>query len=258
MIVKLDSYYNDVVIDYLEGERDLNMFITGDIERYGYDNYFFDIWGDIDKYGNINGILVRYFTYLTFYSKGKFNISEFARKINSINYIELSGKEESLKLLYPHLKLKQIRNVTFCSLDKIKKEYSVCNNNDIKKIKFGNLNKVVRLYREIEEFENIDIKNIKDNLKTGRGYCIEKDKKVIAMAKSTNESSTHAMIVGVATHPNYRGNGFATQCVVKICKELLEEEKKPCLFYDNIDAGRIYEKIGFEKIGEWSIYYAAN
>mgnify|MGYP007053710918 CR=1 FL=1 len=31
------------------------------------------------------------------------------------------------------------------------------------------------------------------------------------MAKSTSENSTHAMIVGVATHPLYRNKGYATK-----------------------------------------------
>ena len=74
------------------------------------------------------------------------------------------------------------------------------------------------------------------------------------MAKSTSENSTHAMIVGVATHPLYRNKGFATKCIIKICKELISENKIPCLFYDNDEAGRIYHKLGFKNRGTWSIY----
>ena len=47
----------------------------------------------------------------------------------------------------------------------------------LRKIRFGNLNKIVRLYEEIEEFENTTIDNIKASLKTGRGYCVERDGK---------------------------------------------------------------------------------
>ncbi|MGL5329728.1 MAG: GNAT family N-acetyltransferase, partial [Peptostreptococcaceae bacterium] len=69
------------------------------------------------------------------------------------------------------------------------------------------------------------------------------------------ENRRYAMIVGVGTHPNYRSLGLATKCIVKICKELLSENKIPCLFYDNEEAGKLYYKLGFKKIGNWSIYY---
>ena len=73
------------------------------------------------------------------------------------------------------------------------------------------------------------------------------------MAKSTAENKTHAIIVGVGTHPQFRNKGYATKCISKICGELLNENKIPCLFYDNEEAGKIYKKLGFIKIGNWSI-----
>ena len=38
-------------------------------------------------------------------------------------------------------------------------------------------------------------------------------------------------------------------------EELLDENKIPCLFYDNEKAGCIYNKLGFRQLGNWSIYY---
>ena len=43
MIIKVDDTYHSKVINYLKREPDFNLFIIGDIERYGYDNYFLDI-----------------------------------------------------------------------------------------------------------------------------------------------------------------------------------------------------------------------
>ena len=234
MIIKVDDIYHSKVINYLKREPDFNLFIIGDIERYGYDNYFLDIWADIDKKGHIEGVLLRYFEYLIFYSQGNFNIDEFANLINSLNYIEISGKLDVLQKL----------------------ERKICvNRKRIVKIRFGNINKVAKLYEEIDEFENTTVENIKNGLRTGRGYCIEVNKKVVAMAKSTLETRTHAMIVGVGTHPNFRNKGLATKCIVKICSEIINENKIPCLFYDNIEAGKIYNKLGFKEKGYWGIYY---
>jgi len=254
MIIKLNDTYHSKAINYLKKDKDFNLFIIGDIERYGYDNYFLDIWASIDKKGNIEGILLKYFEYLIFYSQGKFNIDEFAKFINNLNYIEISGKLDVLQKLEGKINVKNKRIVKFCTLDDPTKLNDIEIGLKPKKIRFGNISKVVKLYEDIHEFENTTVENIKNGLRTGRGYCIEINKKVVAMAKSTLETSTHAMIVGVGTHPDFRNRGLATKCIVKICSEIINENKIPCLFYDNIEAGKIYHKLGFKEKGYWGIY----
>ena len=254
MILKVDDTYHRKVMNYLKKEPDFNLFIIGDIERYGYDNYFLDIWAGIDKNGRIEGVLLKYFEYLIFYSQGNFNIDEFSELINGLNYLEISGKLELLKKLQPKLDVYPKRIVNFCVLDDISKLDDNGINIKPKNLRFGNINKVAKLYESIDEFENTTVENIKNGLKTGRGYCIEINKKVVAMAKSTLETRTHAMLVGVGTHPDFRNKGLATKCVVKICKEIISENKTPCLFYDNIEAGKIYNKLGFKEKGYWGIY----
>ena len=255
MIVKLNNHYHSKVMEYLKREPEFNLFIIGDIERYGYDNYFLNIWADINKRGNIEGILLKYFEFLIFYSNGKFDVNEFARFIKQLNYIEISGKKENIEKLAIKLNLEKKRVVNFCKLDSQRELISDNKNINIKKIRFRNINKVAKLYEVIDEFENTTVESIKNGLKTGRGYCIEMNRQVVAMAKSTSENKSHAMIVGVGTHPNYRNQGYATKCIVKICKELLDEHKIPCLFYDNEEAAKIYKKLGFQELGKWIIYY---
>lgn len=255
MIIKLNESYHIKVISYLKRDKDFNLFIIGDIERYGYNTYFLDIWASIDEKGNIEGVLLKYFEYLIFYSHGEFNVDEFSNLINNLNYREISGKLEVLQKLDDKIKTKYKRVVKFCTLENNISLDDTKTGLNPKKIRFGNINKVVKLYDEICEFENTTVENIKNVLKTGRGYCIEINKKVVAMAKSTLETRTHAMIVGVGTHPDFRNMGLATKCIVKICNEIIDENKTPCLFYDNIEAGKIYKKLGFKEKGDWAIYY---
>ena len=115
MIIKVDDTYHSKVINYLKREPDFNLFIIGDIERYGYDNYFLDIWADIDKKGHIEGVLLRYFEYLIFYSQGNFNIDEFANLINNLNYIEISGKLDVLQKLERKMCKSQTNSQVLCS-----------------------------------------------------------------------------------------------------------------------------------------------
>lgn len=255
MIVKVDNTYNKKVIEYLRKEPDFNLFIIGDIQRYGYNNYFLNVWANINSNGKVDGVLLKYFEFLIYYSDNLQCTSEFYNLINTLDYTEISGKSECVDDIAKKLQLKKRRIVKFSRLENENNLIESGRNIKVKKVKIWNVRKVVKLYELIDEFENTTVDSIKNGLKTGRGYCIEMNRKVVAMAKSTCENNTHAMLVGVGTHPHYRNKGLATRCIVKICKELISENKIPCLFYDNEEAGKIYRKLGFKDIGTWSIYY---
>ena len=214
MVVKLNKTYHDKLVNYLKKEPEFNLFIIGDIDRYGYDNYFFNIWADINHDEEIEGVLVKYFDFIIAYSYSKFNIDNFSGLINRLEYVEISGKSEIVRELSNRFKLRKIRTVNLSKLDKEIKYINKPTKLKVKKVKFGNLKRIVRLYELIDEFENTSIDCIRNGLKTGRGYCIEINKQVVAMAKSTSENKTHAMLVGVGTHPSFRNRGLATRCIL--------------------------------------------
>ena len=60
------------------------------------------------------------------------------------------------------------------------------------------------------------------------------------------------MIGGVYTHPNHRNKGYATLATSAITQEALNNADSASLFVgaDNYPAIRVYEKIGYKKIGE--------
>lgn len=255
MIQRLNNTHHKKVIKYLHKEKEVNIFLLSDIERYGYDSYFFSIYGGINENGEIEGILLKCFEFIIFYAYDKFNVDEFAQFINESNCEEVCGKSQVLEKLEKQIDLQRYRKVTIFKLSNNNllppyKEDSI----RLRKIRFGNLHKIVKLYEEIDEFENTTIDNIKSSLKTGRGYCIEREGKVVSMVKTTSENRNNAMIIGVGTHPKYRNRNYATKCLIKICNELLDENKIPCLFCDNEAASSIYKMLGFEEIGYWSIY----
>lgn len=256
MIKRIGRKYEKKVIEYLNREKEINTFSLQELKNYGFENMFFKIYSDIDKDGNINGILFKCFEYLTFYSYGDFDVDGFCELISDMEFSEISGKTSCLELIAQKLELTKYRKVHLCRLLSMDKhEDNIDEDFKLKKINIFNIRKVVKLYEEIDEFQNTTIENIRLNLKSGRGYCIEDNKKVISMAKSTAENKNTAMIIGVGTHHDYRNRGLATKCMMKLCNELLDKNIVPCLFYDNEDAGKIYKKLGFETIDNWSIYY---
>lgn len=60
------------------------------------------------------------------------------------------------------------------------------------------------------------------------------------------------LLGGVYTHPNHRNKGYATLATSAITEETLKNAECATLFVrnDNYSAIRVYEKIGYKKIGE--------
>lgn len=259
MLIRVNDINNDIVMDYLKEEEEYNLMSINDIKRYGYNQAFFNVWAQIDSLGNIKAILLKYFNLLTLYSKEEYNVEEMSNLISFLKYTQISGKYRTLKPLENYINPKKHRFASFCRLNKDKFLNSTKNivikDVKIKKIKYRSLYKIVKLYEDIDEFENTTIENIVSGLRTGRGYYIDDKKKIVSMAKSTSESRNYAMVIGVGTNPKYRNKGLATKCMIKLCYELVKEGKIPCLIYDNEIAGVIYKRLGFEELGKWSIYY---
>lgn len=256
MIKRLDETYRDEIMEFLNREKEINTFNIMDVRRFGIKNQFLKIYGDMNEEDKIQGLLFKCVNDITFYSYDKFDLESVCNFIRGINFNELSGKGEHIDMIAEKLGLSKCRKVNLCRLtsaEKLNNDYK--SDLKIRKINLFNINKIVKLYEQINEFENTTLQMVRNNLKTGRGYCIEQDRKIVSMAKTTAENENTAMIIGVGTHPEYRNRGLATQCIQALCRELLSENIIPCLFYDNEIAGEIYLKLGFEKIDVWATYY---
>ena len=78
--------------------------------------------------------------------------------------------------------------------------------------------------------------------------------RMISTASTSAENSESAMVVGVATAKEFRGKGYASAVVSALCKDCFARGKKYlCLFYSNPVAGRIYNRIGFQELGEYGM-----
>jgi hypothetical protein len=90
-----------------------------------------------------------------------------------------------------------------------------------------------------------------------RTYVAEIKGRLVAGASTSAESYNAAMIGGVWTLPAERDHGYSTAVVAALCAELLAEGRCPYLFYleHNAPAARVYQKLGFENIGHWTVLY---
>lgn len=257
MFRKLSNSDKDKLFKFLEKEKAYNLFILGDVENFGFESDFQELWAEFDG-ENYSAVLLRYKNFIIVSSYGEFNVNIFVDKIKSFEGIQgISGKEWVIDLLAPHFNFKKIRKQYLAQLSDI---------NDIPEELLSDRSEVAKTEDAIEVHalgesivEFSDFKSTVEGTKerifgnNSRTFCYRENEKIVSIASSTAEIATAAMVVGVCTHPEFRGKGYASKCTASLSYELLQEGKQPCLFYDNPAAGKIYRKMGYKEIGKWDL-----
>ncbi|MGC5325343.1 GNAT family N-acetyltransferase [Brevibacillus sp. SYSU BS000544] len=260
MIRKVTQKDHKQIIAFLQEDKSFNLFIIGDIENFGYEQDFQELWGEYDEDGELRAVLLRYYHSYLPYAKGEFDVEGFVSIIQKDENAEiLSGKKEVVERFGPYLPFKKQKQQFFAEIT----EMAVFDKNKItlpiEKATIGDCDSIFALKEQIKEFEigTTARESFRKTISsgTGRTYFYKEDNNIIACASTTAENSFSGMVVGVCTHPDARRRGMATACVQKLCEDLLQQGKTLCLFYDNPAAGSIYRRIGFKEIGQWCMNY---
>ena len=251
------------LLEYLSAEPEMNMFFYGDVENNGFDSDICEIFA-LEQGGEWGAVALRYFKNYVIYSrKDNYDceaVRDFLLSRDELRVI--SGKAsvlEPLKKFFPGFKFSSTymsrcneaayfehkaqgvsaRRLTeqdamdvvklFCRIDEWKDDY---------------------LGREEEKAEE-ERKNIRSG---GTKLGFFHGDQLVSCAGTTAENSRGAMVIGVATLPEWRGQGLASANVSKLCRMHFEAGREfLCLFYNNPAAGRIYHKIGFKEIGLYTL-----
>ncbi|WML46378.1 GNAT family N-acetyltransferase [Neobacillus sp. PS3-40] len=256
---KLSKQDHEDVMAFLSEEPSINLFIIGDIEGFGYDTDFQELWAEYDDQEEIKAILLRFYQSFIVYAKGDFDVQGFATiMLNHSKTVVLSGKADIVE---------KFENIEGLTLGKKQLTYfAECRSSDLlgttsiemKQATLNDVDQIINLRKTISEFhvqeDAAEILRKSMETKTGRTYYTENKGLMTSCASTTAENSLSAMIVGVCTRNENRCQGLATAIMQRLCKEILDEGKVLCLFYSNPEAGKIYKRLGFKDIGMWTMY----
>lgn len=92
MIRKLTKKDHEQVFSFLKEEAALNLFIIGDIEAFGYETDFQELWGAFEENGTLKSILLRFHNTFIPYSKDEFVVTEYEALLSAYKPLKLSGK----------------------------------------------------------------------------------------------------------------------------------------------------------------------
>ena len=257
MIRKLAEKDRSAVMEYLSAEPAVNLFLLGDIELFGFDKDFQEVWGSFDERGEIDGVLLRYNdNFIPYFKDDDFDDAGFLQIITDYEgNTMISGVERILKNYTGLLPGKKYRSMYFCELTHGAKLIET--DADIKIATVKDAGRIQALLDTIEEFDRPSTREeLEERIenKSGRIYFMQDySGEIMSVAQTTAENSQSAMVVGVATAKEHRNRGLMSDCLSKLCADVLSEGKTLCLFYDNPRAGRVYLSLGFEPIENWVI-----
>lgn len=249
-------------MNYVLKEPEFNLFIIGDLEVYGLDDpdvsaYTSDSWDG----GDFPYFLLDYRESYVFYShQENFPAREAAEFLSARPMKNLSGRKDLLERLIPFLKGLEIVPTYMARLNALSGLLKP--STAARRLTKEDVPAICCLLCQIEEFYTMKQKTPEENqadilasiTRGGRMYGIFEDQALVSVAGTTAENSISAMVVSVATLPDYRKKGYASSLVTRVCEDCLKEGMKfLCLFYDNPEAGHIYRQLGFAEIGQYAM-----
>ncbi len=261
MIEKAQTINESAILEYCRKEPELNIFLIGDILNYGFDQPFQEIYMASDQ-GGLYAVILRYYrNHIVYTQDEKHGLEEVADFLNMQKPEVLSAKREIIDRLLPKLTSPHTRRDMLFSrlLDSSK---LLAETGEVQKAHMEEAKHIAEVMGEIDEFKVLyaDILEeragqIENRILSGEGVhlFIRRNDEIIAHANSTAETTDSGIIAGVFTIPSVRRQGYAKKVVSALCSDMLSRGKTPCLFYDNEQAGALYNMLGFQLSGYWSV-----
>ena len=258
MIRKLTKQDESSVLGYLYKEPSINIFLIGDIENFGFDVDFQDVYAEFIN-ENYQSVVLRYKENVLYYSHEESFNEEWLSIFKQYDYQFISGRKTLIDLIYRYFPSYQEKPMYFCEVNQFDKEFVLDDSGIIEVTNVEEAKKTFQLLTDIEEFDSMKeqseedfIKGKMESIKHSKCYYIEEDGICVSSVSTVADTTRSAMVVAVATNPMYRKKGYASRLMIKLLHEYLVNRKKSlCLFYDNPKAGAIYHRLGFVDNDMW-------
>lgn len=251
------------ILAYVAQEPEINIFIIGDIENFGVNSPEVGIFVN-EINGQWDSLVLRYISdYVVYSPDSSFDAGAVAKFLSERDVGMISGKAETIARLTTYFPQRNLRTMVMTKCTQVLTDYATPEGITIRQLTADDAEILTELMLLIKEFDKSytdkasTIQKLRTSLSCGTLACgaFNKDGSIISAAQATAGTSQSAMIVGVATHPDIRGRGYGSAVVSAVCRVCFDEGKKfLCLFYDNPQAGRIYNRIGFLPFGDYALF----
>ncbi len=261
---KLRETERGCILDYVMAEPEINLFFIGDIENYGIESDEVGVYVYEDG-ENWDSLVLKYFdNYIIYSHNDTFLVDPIIAFLKNKIIDSMNGKASIMRRIAPFFPKMRLDIQYMLRCNHVAKSSIMVTDAELRILTCADAEQIVDLYITVEEttirFEETRSKKIAErraNLRRG-GFAMGMfwDDELVSVAEISADSEKSGMIIGVATHPDFRGKGYSTVTTTALCEEAFKRGKEfLCVFYDNPNAGRIYKKIGFEEMDKYALMY---
>lgn len=259
MIKRAFNEDKSCIIALLEQSEAINCPVIAQINRFGFDKDFQDIWIVQSDNNQIQGVILRHFNQMYLHEVIRdADYEELASFSSFLSADMIWSAESSLKALKPFLpgfELKPSRHMI------LEHTQSLCEDQEVDAAGPEDCARLAAMIYGNEEFRQFYASEEEIRMGIGRrmalGQCryrvLRQDGIIVSQAYTTMETAHFATIGGVITDEAYRGRGFAGKVVSALTRDIFTSGKKPNLFYHDETAGRLYKRLGFTDMGGYGV-----
>ena len=256
MYVKAKEQDVEKLLTYFEQDLKNCLYSYIDLKKFGIANPNLTVY--FDESEGICCTALKYYEGLQLFdADGKIDAKKTAELIRDLNSHIVSSTIDVIEKLYPLLKdayemeqgyVTEMLSMPECEISEEVRPAELSEYDEIAKLICSD--EGVGGHYEPDELKNQLLTRLGEGM--GRNYILKRDGEIIHHAATYAELDNLAVISGVITREDWRGKGVGTLAVRKLCHDLLQEGKKPCLFYYTKQAEGFYKKIGFEEGTGWA------
>lgn len=244
------------LLEYLGKEAVYNSFLISDIQNYGFDKPYQQVYAKRGTTLDYEGVYLKYYNNLILAGEPEALDIPFVTKLAAQGVDTIMGKVELVRPVSAAL------NSDSCFTEK--SLYSLKSVDKLppldSRVKIAGLADVDEIYeflmripsfRQTYSVKEMIINRIQKN--EGMHCFIRGEKGIIAHANSAARTDWTNMLGGIAVEPQYRGKGLATSVTACLCREILSTNREPCVFSEVPEDHSLFVRLGFEEIGKWGV-----
>jgi len=265
-MIKLKESERSRLLDYLMTEPEINMFFIGVIENHCIDSDEVAVYAEENPGSDDWDIVVLkyYDNYILYSHDDVFQINAVVDLLKEDIVDSINGKANVIRQIAPFFPHMKVEEKTMLRLDNLKETPYELGKVKIRLLTPKDAGMIIDLYAQNSENELNYISNRekyiderRNNL-AGEGIAVGLlyKNKLVSVAEITADNDLTGLIVGIATHPQYYGRGYATQAISALCLEAFKRGKKHiCIFHDNPKVKSLLLNIGFEEKSQYALLH---
>lgn len=233
-----------------------NLFALGNLDAHGFDAEFCQFWGAFNDRGELQAVLNRYMSGWVLYGLADADWNALAAVLDGhpIPAERLQDNPGGVASFLPYLQRYRATRIE-------EEDLMVLDAGDfrparakiraiVRRAVLTDLPELIDLYAGAGDMSRAPAA-VERPLRERRVWIAEVDDEICSVALTNAETSHAAMIGGVYTKPEGRGQGLSQAVVSALSAELLALGRTPVLYWINPAAGAVYHKLGFHPVGKW-------